>query len=93
MRCKDTIKNGLFLLYFLFFSSSFPERNRKCVYDNENDDYLPGYVLMLHESWYMLSFDGKKGKSNVLYQRHKFIKKLGEIKNYVYFCNCKKFKN
>ena len=62
MRCKDTIKNGLFLLYFLFFSSSFPQRNRKCVYDNENDDYLPGYVLMLHESRYMLSSDGKKGK-------------------------------
>lgn len=61
MRCKDTIKNRLFLLISVF-SSSFHQRNRRCVYDNENEDYLPGYVLMLYESRYMLSFDGKKGK-------------------------------
>lgn len=61
MRCKDTIKTD-FSSLFLFFSSSFPQRNRRCVYDNENEDYLPGYVLMLYESRYMLSFDGKKGK-------------------------------
>lgn len=62
MRCKDTIKNGLFLLYFLFFSSSSPLWDKRCVYGIENDDYLPGCVLMLHESRYMLPFSGKKGK-------------------------------
>lgn len=61
MRCKDTIKTD-FSSLFSVFSSSFPQRNRRCVYDNENDDYLPGYVLMLYESRYMLPFDGKKGK-------------------------------
>lgn len=45
MRCKDTIKNGLFLLYFLFFSSSFPQRNRKCVYDNEMMIIYPDMCL------------------------------------------------
>lgn len=44
MRCKDTIKTD-FSSLFSVFSSSFPQRNRRCVYDNEMMIIYPDMCL------------------------------------------------